>query len=170
MELFNMKRTLFLAILFVLISAPVYSADRSDLIRQYLDQSGMIKGLRGMFDMQAELTMKNMARNHNLSEAFQKDFREVWSNVMIDDFWSTGGFFDMLTPMFNEFTDNDLKEIVRFYKSPAGRKIANLTQEMQSYIRSIMPEWEQRISNVILPEMLECLEKRGWDKDGNKIQ
>ena len=165
-----MRRTLFLFILFIIISAPAYSADRSDLIRQYLDQSGMIKGLRGMIDMQAEFTMKNIARKHNLSPAFQKDFREVWNNVMIDDFWSTGGFFDMLKPMFNDFTDNDLKEIVRFYKSPAGEKIAKLTQEMQNYLRAIMPKWEQRISNVILPEMLERLEKRGWDKDGNKIK
>ena len=159
-----------ISFLIFFLSAPVYSLDRSDYIRQYLDSSGMIKGLRGMFDMQAEFTLKNISRKHNLSDAFQKDFREVWNEVMLDDFWSSGGFFDMLKPLFNDLTNGDLKNVVKFYKSPVGKKIASLTQEMQDYINTVMPQWEQRISNVILPEMIHQLEKRGWDQNGNKIQ
>jgi len=89
---------------------------------------------------------------------------------MIDDFWASGGFFDMLMPLFNDFSTNDLKELIRFYQSPVGKKLANLTQEMQNYIGGLMPQWEKRISIVILPDMLARLKKRGWDKNGNKIK
>lgn len=155
---------------FVFASVPSYSADRSDLIRGYLDHSGVTKGLRGMFDIQAEMTIKNLSRKHNLSKEFQKDFREVWNDVMVDDFWASGGFFDMLKPIFNDFTTEELKEITNFYKSPVGKKMANLTLEMQSFIKGLMPRWEQRIAHIILPEMLKRLEEKGWDKDGNRIK
>ena len=164
----NIKHAL--ALLIVLTTASYSYADRSDYIRQYLDSSGVIKGLGGMFDIQAEITLKNLSRKHNLSNAFKKDFREVWNEVMMGDFWSNGGFFDMMKPMFDGFSTQELKALLKFYQSPVGRKMAKLTQEMQGYISSIMPAWEQRISEKILPEMLKSLEDRGWDHNGNRIR
>jgi hypothetical protein len=76
----------------------------------------------------------------------------------------------MFKPMFDGLTNNDLLEIVNFYKSPVGKKLASLTQEIPGFIHTIMPKWEQRISNVILPEMINRLEKRGWNKDGKRIR
>ena len=164
----NIKCTL--ALLIVLTAASNSYADRSDYIRQYLDSSGFIKGLSGMFDVQAEMTLKNINRKHNISKEFKKDFRDVWNDVMIEDFWSTGGFFDLLKPMFDNFSNQELRELVRFYQSPVGRKMAKLTYELPSYIRSMMPAWEKRISKKILPEMLKKLEDRGWDHNAKRIR
>lgn len=162
----------YIAIIIIItaFTSNAYSIDRSDYIRQYLDYSGVTKSLRSIVDMQAEITLRNISRKHNLSNAFKEDFKDVWNDVMVEDFWSPGGFLDMLMPVFDNFTISELKEIIKFYKSPVGRKLSNLTLEMQNYIRSIMPKWEQRTSKIILPKMIKELEKRGWDQEGNRIK
>lgn len=61
-ELFKMKHKLAIfSFILILVSVPAYSSDRSDLIREYLDAIGMIKGLRGMYDMQAGITLKTIS-------------------------------------------------------------------------------------------------------------
>ncbi len=167
-----MKKQIFLftILLTIILSVPAYSVDRSDLIRQYLEYSGVVKGMKGIIDIQAQISLKNLGQKYNLSEEFKKDFKDVWIDVIINDFWAPGGIFDTLNPIFNDFTESELIELLEFYKSPVGKKFSKLAQNMQEYLQPLIPKMEQRISNKLLPEMLKRLEKRGWDRNGNRIQ
>ena len=160
-----------LVVLALSLMASTANADRSDYIRQYLESSGLMKGLEGMTEAQARVTLFNMFREHEPSENYKKDFEEVWKDLMREDFSSTGGLFDLMKPMFSDLTDQDLEQIAYFYKTPAGAKLAKINHGMGVYINSIMmPSWRKRIEQTLIPEMLRRLELKGWDHNGERVK
>lgn len=167
----NIKRTLlFTVVIFFLSYAYCFSEDRSDLIRQYLDKSGIINALKKTWAIQTEITAVNLTNNHNLSSKFIADFKEVWMDVNLYDLWAHGGLFDMMKPMFDSLTNDDLQQIIKFYESPPGSKMADIANHLDVYLADSMKLMQQRIQNVLLPEIIERLEVRGWDKNGKRIR
>ena len=150
-------------------SEQVPYADRSDLMKQYLEYSGTFKNLIEMYKFQAEQSANNLNKSRSLSKKFIDDYLTTFTEVMIEDFWNTGGLFDMIKPMFNSLSNQELEKIVLFYKTTEGKKMAKISENAQSHIETSLPKWENRVRKFILPVMIERLQEKGWDQNGKRI-
>lgn len=91
-----------------------------------------------------------------------KDLNEIGAKLRTD-----------LTPRFSEltdevallyasnFTEQELKDILAFYKSPAGKKVlANQPKVVDSSMK-FAQEWANKISDEVIGKMREELKKKG---------
>ena len=91
-----------------------------------------------------------------------KDLNEVSTQIRTD-----------LQPRFNELTDEvarlyatsfseqELKEVVAFYKTPAGKKLLVQQPKIIDSSMKFAQEWANRLSDQVIAKMREELKKRG---------
>jgi hypothetical protein len=91
-----------------------------------------------------------------------KDLNEVSTQIRTD-----------LQPRFNELTDEvarlyatnfseqELKEVVAFYKTPAGKKLLIQQPKIIDSSMKFAQEWANRLSDQVIAKMREELKKRG---------
>jgi len=91
-----------------------------------------------------------------------KDLNEIATQIRTD-----------LQPRFNELTDEvarlyatnfseqELKEVVAFYKTPAGKKLLAQQPKIIDSSMKFAQEWANRLSDQVIAKMREELKKRG---------
>jgi hypothetical protein len=166
------KRRFFIVlqtILIVLFLCTVSFADRSSDIRYLLSISGLGEMVEGMFNYQADLTVNEFKKERKISKEFEKEFRSTIVEVMLADFWSPGGLADMLIPTYDGFNHAEIIELIRFHQSPIGKKMSKNASRVEEVLRNMVPVWNKRVSEVILPKIVAKMHSKGYDKDGNKI-
>jgi hypothetical protein len=63
----------------------------------------------------------------------------------------------------NEFTEQELKDLVTFYKSPLGQKLLSSEPRAIQFSMSYMNQWAQQFAEVINGQFRAEMKKRGKD-------
>jgi uncharacterized protein len=160
-------------ILIISILISTYStsfADRSSDIRYLLSISGIGDMLEGMVNYQADLTVNEFKKNRKIAKEFERDFKNVIIEVLLADFWSPGGLADMLLPAYDGFSNSEIKELIKFYESPMGKKMLKNTPKIEIIIRNLVPAWNMRVNDVILPKIVDKMRAKGYDNEGKRLE
>jgi len=67
----------------------------------------------------------------------------------------------MATVYANEFTEQELKDLVAFYKSPLGKKLLASEPRAIQFSMSYMKQWAQIFSETVNGEFRAEMRKRG---------
>jgi uncharacterized protein len=61
----------------------------------------------------------------------------------------------------NEFTEQELKDLVTFYKSPLGQKLLSNEPRAIQFSMSFMNQWAQQFSETVNAQFRAEMRKRG---------
>jgi hypothetical protein len=101
-----------------------------------------------------------MQTNFNLA----KDLDEVSLKLASELNPRASELFDNAAKLYAvQFTEQELKEILAFYKTPAGKKV--ITQEPRVLDQSLQSadEWAQKLSQEVMDKMRTEMKKKGHD-------
>ena len=157
-----MKNIMIVALLFsVVVTSSLFAGEASykraalELLevantQEMLDQ--MMTSITSMMEQQFK-AMKLPPEGKEAAAAFQKEIM-VW----FSDFFAWEQIQDLYVDIYVKvFTEDELKEIIQFYRSPLGQKLLNkmpeLLQEsiekMQILVQDKMPEFQERLQKTI---------------------
>jgi hypothetical protein len=125
-----------------------------------------ILAMKGASDMYANLVpnivaqTKGVLLQNNLN--YQKDLNEVTIIVAKNLSGRVKEVGDGMAQIFaNEFTEQELKDMVTFYKTPLGKKILSTEPVAIRLSMSYMNQWAQSFAEVVNAEFRAEMRKRG---------
>src|SRR3954467_3583230 len=105
---------------------------------------------------------KNTLLTSNLN--YQKDLNEVAAIVAKNLAGREKEIGDGMAQVYaNEFTEQELKDLVTFYKSPLGTKLLASEPRAIQFSMSYMNQWAQQFAEVINGQFRTEMKKRGKD-------
>ena len=105
---------------------------------------------------------KNALMQSNLN--YQKDLNEVAIIVAKNLAGREKEIGDGMAQVYaNEFTEQELKDLVDFYKSPLGQKLLASEPRAIQFSMSYMNQWAQAFAEVINGQFRAEMKKRGKD-------
>ena len=105
---------------------------------------------------------KNALIQSNLN--YQKDLNEVAVIVAKNLAGREKEIGDGMAQIYtNEFTEQELKDLVTFYKSPLGTKLLQAEPRAIQFSMSYMNQWAQNFAEVINGQFRAEMKKRGKD-------
>ena len=105
---------------------------------------------------------KNVLMQSNLN--YQKDLNEVAEIVAKNLAGREKEIGDGMAQVYaNEFTEQELKDLVTFYKSPLGQKLLSSEPRAIQFSMSYMNQWAQQFAEVINGQFRAEMKKRGKD-------
>ena len=105
---------------------------------------------------------KNALLQSNLN--YQKDLNEVAEIVAKNLAGREKEIGDGMAQVYaNEFTEQELKDLVNFYKSPLGQKLLSSEPRAIQFSMSYMNQWAQQFAEVINGQFRAEMKKRGKD-------
>jgi uncharacterized protein len=105
---------------------------------------------------------KNVLMQSNLN--YQKDLNEVAVIVAKNLAGREKEIGDGMAQVYaNEFTEQELKDLVTFYKSPLGQKLLASEPRAIQFSMSYMNQWAQQFAEVINGQFRAEMKKRGKD-------
>ena len=105
---------------------------------------------------------KNVLMQSNLN--YQKDLNEVAEIVAKNLAGREKEIGDGMAQVYaNEFTEQELKDLVNFYKSPLGQKLLSSEPRAIQFSMSYMNQWAQQFAEVINGQFRAEMKKRGKD-------
>lgn len=95
---------------------------------------------------------------------YQKDLNEVAVIVAKNLAGREKEIGDGMAQVYaNEFTEQELKDLVNFYKSPLGQKLLSSEPRAIQFSMSYMNQWAQQFAEVINGQFRAEMKKRGKD-------
>jgi uncharacterized protein len=105
---------------------------------------------------------KNALMQSNLN--YQKDLNEVAIIVAKNLAGREKEIGEGMAQVYaNEFTEQELKDLVNFYKSPLGQKLLSSEPRAIQFSMSYMNQWAQAFAEVINGQFRAEMKKRGKD-------
>ncbi|MBR1276895.1 DUF2059 domain-containing protein [Bradyrhizobium sp. AUGA SZCCT0283] len=105
---------------------------------------------------------KNVLLQNNLN--YQKDLNEVAVIVAKNLAGREKEIGDGMAQVYaNEFTEQELKDLVTFYKSPLGQKLLSSEPRAIQFSMSYMNQWAQVFAETINGQFRAEMKKRGKD-------
>jgi uncharacterized protein len=105
---------------------------------------------------------KNVLMQSNLN--YQKDLNEVAVIVAKNLAGREKEIGEGMAQVYaNEFTEQELKDLVNFYKSPLGQKLLSSEPRAIQFSMSYMNQWAQSFAEVINGQFRAEMKKRGKD-------
>ena len=105
---------------------------------------------------------KNVLLQSNLN--YQKDLNEVAEIVAKNLAGREKEIGDGMAQVYaNEFTEQELKDLVTFYKSPLGAKLLAVEPRAIQFSMSYMNQWAQAFAETINGQFRAEMKKRGKD-------
>jgi len=97
---------------------------------------------------------------NNLS--YQKDLNEVAINVARSLAGREKEIGEQMAKIYaNDFTEQEMKDLTAFYKSPLGQKVLSTEPKSIQESMNYMSQWAQTFSQTVANEFREEMKKRG---------
>jgi uncharacterized protein len=146
-----MKKLLLLLVLFtVLGSAHAQSTSYKSTLKTLLEAAGTEAtfkvAIKQMFDMFKQ-------QKTNVPESVWADFEKEFSQTSMDD------LVEMMVPIYQRhMTEDELKNIIKFYETPAGKKYAEKTPLIMQESMQAGQEWGMKVGQ----RFQEKLKEKGY--------
>lgn len=150
-----MKKLIFAVALALVMAASVRPAAAQDdayrkLLSELLDKSGQLAAADMI--MSQLLPMVKQSSAGQIPEEFWKTFSAKWTEI------TRGKMVDLYVPIYKKYLSAaDLKQIVAFYESPAGKKLAGATPA----IAGEGMQAGQQLGMEIVGEMMQEIRQQG---------
>jgi hypothetical protein len=161
-------RTTHLAVLAVLLAVTTVQAQKKPSaeematakeLTQLIGAADLSKPLVAGVVEQAKVVF--LQQNPGLS----KDLNEIAAKVRTELEPRTSEFINEVARLYaTHFTEQELKAIVAFYKSPVGKKMQALQPLIVTASGRFAQEWAGRLSDVAINKMQDELKKRGHNQ------
>jgi hypothetical protein len=129
-------------------------------IKQLLTLSGSAQITTKLADTLArQITQALRKKRPDLSEKTLGDVEREVRQAVVEKMLGAGGPLDRLVPIYaSRFSHEEIRQIVDFYKSPVGRKVAQTLPELHGeaqklglqFARELGPEIKLRINEALL--------------------
>jgi len=94
-----------------------------------------------------------------LKQSYPSVPQEFWGNFLKEAKPET--LIDMMIPIYAKYyTDDDVKGLIGFYKSPLGEKVINTLPLISQEAYTVGVQWGQQVSDKIAQELIE----KGYDE------
>lgn len=121
-------------------------------IRQLLQVTGMAelaqRQMGQMADQVKPLLERSLPpgeRRHEIVEAFTRKFLARANSE---------GLIQQVIPIYDKYlTDDDVKAVLRFYKSPVGQRLLKVMPEMMKESSAVGQQWGEQLTREVLQEM-----------------
>ena len=93
---------------------------------------------------------------------------EVWANLVNEAKYEMDqeSFYDILIPIYSKYlTSNDIKGIIAFYRSDAGKKLTRVMPNIARDSGQAGQEWAKKSMHKIIPRMEKRLKEMGYSKE-----
>lgn len=154
-----MKRSLFLVALsmIMLFAATFVSAQNADANKAYKEELAKMMKASGALtaaqDMVPQIVNMMKQSAPTVDDSFWESFATKWKAKFADK------MVELYVPIYQKYlTLEDLKKIVAFYETPAGKKLGEATPKMT--MESM--ELGQKLGTEIAGELQKELEARGY--------
>jgi hypothetical protein len=144
-----MKKSLLILLVAVAVSANVSAQSKTytATLKKYLEASGSMSAFKS-----AVTSMMGSFKSMNANVP-----AEVW-NELEKEFQSTSldDLVKMLTPVYERhMTEADLNEVIKFYNSPAGKKLAEKTPAIMDESMQAGQTWGQAVGQKVMTKLKE---------------
>ena len=145
-----MKRVIAICVFVIIGSFSVYSQSVSPAKRQD------ILKLIGVTDAKAQMAQSFDMMFTNVMIATGSNIPEDVKRTIKSKFESRiNEFVDLLIPIYDKhFTHDDIKQIIRFYETPAGKKMIKTTPLITQESFTAGQKWGQDMAQDILTEIM----------------
>lgn len=128
-------------------NAPVSPA-KAKAIRQLLELMGSAKLGQQMLDQFFPLIRRSAKQ---VPESVWQEIEKEFSSDI-----STGKFIDMMIPVYNRhFSEAELTELIKFYESPIGKKLAGAMPQIASESMQVGMQWAGEVMKRIQQKLKE---------------
>ena len=81
---------------------------------------------------------------------------EAWEAIRGSISSETDEIIDLLVPVVDKyFTHDDIRELIKFYESPIGKKLNDVTPQMMPELYEIGSNWGESLAEDILNKLIE---------------
>ena len=116
-------------------------------LKEYFEVSGSLNVFKTAV---SEMITNMKVMNSTVPEEFWKEMEKEMLGTSIDDLIST------LEPVYKKhLTESDLKDVIKFYKTPAGKKLAQESPSLTQESMQAGQRWGQSIAGKVLQKMKE---------------
>jgi uncharacterized protein len=96
--------------------------------------------------------------------SFAKDLNEVALQLRVDNAPKSAELLDDIAKMYaTRFTEQELKDLLAFYRTPLGKKVVAEEYGVVNQSMTFAQSWANKLSDQILSEMRAEMKKRGHD-------
>ena len=140
-----MKQVLTLLVLISFIYSATAQTSRQDQkVKEFLEISGAGK-------MGAQMAKEMIA---NFQKSFSTVPSEFWEKVKAEI--NGPDLINMLVPVYSKYyTESELDELIKFYKTPIGQKVLAVTPEIMRESMQLGQSWGRKIADKIIKELTE---------------
>ncbi|TKC09680.1 DUF2059 domain-containing protein [Pedobacter frigoris] len=147
-----MKKLMFSAMIVVATSFAASAQDSTSYgttLNKLLEVSGSTKTFIGVIPQMISM-LKTQVSNSAIPEEFWTEMQTEISKFGGKDLGA------LLVPVYQKYmTETDLKSIIAFYESPAGRKFAEKTPLITQESMAIGQEWGKKIGEKVISKLME---------------
>ncbi|MEI9919409.1 MAG: DUF2059 domain-containing protein [Bacteroidota bacterium] len=143
-----MFKTFSLAAVFLCVAFVAQAQDSySKKIKEYLEATGSVQGFK--------VAVKSMMGTFRQSKSNVP--AEVWDEMEKEFMGTTiDDLVALLAPIYKQhLTESDLDEIIKFYKSPVGLKMAEKTPIIAQQSMQAGQEWGQKLAEKVAAKLKE---------------
>jgi len=143
-----MKKTvIILALIVVCVNLQAQTSSYNVTLKKYMEASGSI----GAFKSAISGMLGNFkAMNSSVPDEVWKEFETELLATSVDDLVS------MLAPVYEKhLTANDLNEVIKFYNSPVGKKLAEKTPSITEESMQAGQVWGQAVAQKVMQKLKE---------------
>jgi uncharacterized protein len=143
-----MKKILLAAILFSFcLSASAQTDTYSATLKKYLEASGSMEAFKTAIGSMMG-SFKKMKTE--VPDQFWKDAEAEFSKTSLDE------LVTLLAPVYQKhLTEADLNEVIKFYNSPTGKKLAEKTPGIMTDSMQAGQVWGQKIGQAVAEKLKE---------------
>ncbi len=143
---------------------PDKAADIRKLIKMSRLEDMVLLSANNILDQILPMLKRAMATN---SPAINEAIIEIAKNATLSlvgrQIWSPGGLVDRIVPLYNKhYTREEIKALIRFYKTPLGQKVASLRPEITREGIIVAEQWLAYLKPLLTQAMRMSLEKEGY--------
>jgi hypothetical protein len=144
-----MKKTLVILLIAVVASVSVNAQSKtySATLKKYLEASGSMSAFKSAVSSMMS-NFKSM--NNSVPEEVWTELEKEFQSTSLDDLVS------MLTPVYERhMTEGDLNEVIKFYNSPAGKRLAEKTPAIMNESMEAGQTWGQAVGERVMTKLKE---------------
>ena len=144
-----MKRTLLTAALVFVFAFTIHAQSKTypAALKKYMEVSGSISafntaitGMIGNFK----------SANSNVPDEFWKELEAEFQKTSVDD------LVTLLTPVYEKhITEAEMNEIIKFYNTPAGKKLAEKTPAIMGESMQVGQTWGAAVAQKVMTKLKE---------------
>ena len=139
--------------------------DKSDDIEKLLKISGAFDAMQSLMgDLGAQIASNLSRSKPDIPNRVLEKVENEINNTVQQEVRKNGGLTLRLIRIYHKYyTHNEIKEIIAFYKTPLGDKLAKNTIRITEESTLIGTSWAEKIQPVIIDRMLTVLQSEGYD-------